>query len=223
MYCDNCSGLEWPFPVFFDGVYVSDICADPSLHNYSPDDDNVLYTPWFGEHTLFFLYFYANWSGILQEKKDKLWEGKRRWMKSREFETDSGNITVLEGWTNFNNETRHFFYLPYLNIDIVRRISLNSERARLHYATMNKLPGLSTYPQLPSHYDPDESSPQTELISPLSALLMFLHNVSRPYGIAWVANMLQAPQMQTNVGYMPEINVTGTVVFVQVFYSKQTE
>jgi hypothetical protein len=208
MFCDNCSDDK--LPVFFDYLQVSNIYAHPAPNNYSPLEDDFLDKPWHGEDAFFFLYFYANWSGISPEKKKLLWEGKQQWMRSREFESESGNITVLEAEQNLIDETTQFFFLPYFHIDIVRRISLNSERARVHYATMNKMPGLSTSPLLPSH----DTSIESNVISPLRAKLMFLHNASRPYGISWVATMLQGPQMQTNVGYMQYISVTGTVVFV---------
>lgn len=191
--CEETCGVD---PVFYRAVMVIDVYATPSEENYKqlPDCGRSCYldTPWLGDDGFYFLYLFANWSS---ETKEALLRRKRNHTRSKEFETDSGSITVLEAGDSNYIEKLSYLLLPYFDVEIVRRVFLNGERARLIYATMNAIPGLSQYPLLPSFYDTDDDGS----LVPMAASYLLLQNTSRQFGLPWVATMLQGA-MQTRVG-----------------------
>jgi hypothetical protein len=210
LLCEKDCGRR---PVFHKFVIVRNISDIPSKDLYTPvscfseEESCYLDGPWTGEHAFYFLYLYANWSGYSDEIKTSLLEGKRSHTRSREFESDLGNITVLEALTNSYDEKVQYLFLPNFDVEVVQRVFLNGERARLLNSTMDATPGLWESPLLPS-IRTEKILRMDQYLSPTSASYLFLHNSSRPVAMAWIATMLKGG-MQTRIGSRERIRPTG--------------
>eukprot|EP01100_Stratorugosa_tubuloviscum_P003840 TRINITY_DN1933_c0_g1_i1.p1 TRINITY_DN1933_c0_g1~~TRINITY_DN1933_c0_g1_i1.p1 ORF type:complete len:572 (-),score=276.31 TRINITY_DN1933_c0_g1_i1:76-1743(-) len=232
--------------VFYDGngniravSQIKDNQAQPTTQNYYTT--SPCYDPcYLGEMFVFFADLYGNW-GSNKDERELLWINKRAKLQSVEFEIDLNywpkelkkpiekeikTITVQRGWWFSAHEQWKYLELPYLDIEINKRIFINGEKARTWNSAMNKYAGLfasvtdvSTKPSLNVQYKSDlgipsiafQSVSQFTTVTPYATFPLWLTS-NEPIAAVWYHLMLNGPSMQGPLGSTESCNVTGTAI-----------
>jgi len=185
-------------------------------------DTNYLDDPYEGELFSFFMDLFSTWPNATE--REKVWVYKRQLLQSVDFHSKSGNITVQRGWWFSSHEQWKYMVLPYLELELPKRVFLNGERARTIYSAEQKTPGLhaSTNDASPTTYIPDyvsdsgiqaiafQTSTRDDIITPYGAFPVFLANLG--VGLVWYHNMISGPKMQGPHGTTEAIFVNGTEI-----------
>jgi len=114
--------------------------------------------------------------------------------------------------------------LPYLSIDITRKVFTNCEKARTIHSSSNAIPGLYASVNDVSHNEniPDylsaagiqsiafEQVENVDVITPYGSMATFMVNLG--VGLFWYHNILLGPRMQGPFGSTEAININGTLI-----------
>lgn len=210
-------------------------------------DTSVLNDPYEGELFTWWLYFYGNLNSY---NKSALWDFKRPQLKALNYTGSIVNttfndhvltnysglsvqppsivpITVQEGFWFSSHEQWKILEMPYLDVDIVRRVFHNAERVRTcNSRIMGQNPGMfasvnditdpitgqiDTYisaagiPSVASQQDQ-----RLDVVTPYSVFPTILFNQS--VGLVWYKNMLDAKAMQNPYGSTESFRRDGTGV-----------
>lgn len=223
LYLDHT--LQYAVQMFYkkeqDGLLyaanISDILAEPS-HNdgfqtsgtncFNDEDINC-------ELFVVMLTLYGNWSEFPVNYRDKIWRFKQGLIHRVDYTIDE-NVITTENVDIVEFQSKHLM-LPYLDIDIVSRVFLNTEKVRTLYAAKYFLPGLLS--KLPSSvHRPNFTTTELLLQNSFAAML---HPKSRSYGVAWFASLLQETRMQTPYGSRERVFADGSGK-MQERYTKNT-
>ncbi len=232
---------ETSIMVFYEGdgkircvTRVRNITAQPSFENYGPEGapaaECYLDDPYEGELMAFFMDFYSDWNRAnmsAAEERDKIWKLKRRKLQKATLHTAEGPIDVERGWWFSSHEKWKYMILPYTDVEINRRVFINGEKARVRFSREKLFGGLFasvTNVSQPGNYEPNYVSATgiqeiafqpvrtTDLVTPYAAYPLLIEEESRPYGLAWYANMLQGSKMQGPLGSTESIDMRGKFI-----------
>jgi hypothetical protein len=223
---------------------IPDIKKYPWENDYNTSTGCFLDDPYEGELFMFFVELFSDWKHYGGNQTiENIWKQKQKRAKSVQFTTDTGDkINVEQGYWFSSHEQWKFMELPYFDSDIANRVYLNGERARSHFSFHKKYAGLfaavtnvtessnAALNPLPAYVSAagiQEIASQpvqtNNLFTPYGAFPLILHPTSRPYGLAWYANMLQGPLMQGPQGSTESIWFDGSMICpVQTWDSKIT-
>ena len=198
-------------------------------NNYFTAGTCLLDDPYEGELMTYFMDLYAPWTlfNYPINERDRLWAYKRARLVRAEYNTSTtpSQVTVQKGFWFSSHEQWKYFYLPYQDVDLQRRLFINGEKVRVYHSAVNRIPGL--YASVAS-----DAKPGTYQVDYWSACgieqIAFQpvehHSVVTPYasfpvimanesvGLAWYLNMLQGPAMQNLYGSTEASNVQGTAI-----------
>ncbi|KAJ6636684.1 hypothetical protein Bhyg_15277 [Pseudolycoriella hygida] len=232
-------------PVFYDAARGGIRCESAIINlldegqmtnssNYVTNGDCLLDDPYEGELMSYFMDLYAPWEqyGLTREECDKMWRNKRPKLVRVEYNTttpwnsiDQKRVTVQRGYWFSSHEQWKYFYLPYQDIDLQRRLFVNGEKVRVYHSATYGIPGL--YASVASSaavgtYAVDYYSACG--IQLAASQLVQHHHVVTPYasfpvimanesiGLAWYLHMLQGSAMQNLYGSTEAINVNGLTI-----------
>ncbi|EGC39213.1 hypothetical protein DICPUDRAFT_75224 [Dictyostelium purpureum] len=198
---------------------IKDIYAQPTPSNYQ-NDGGYLDDPYEGETLAVFMDLFCQWEN--EDQREQMWINKRGLLKSIEFSTPKGNITVQKGWWFSSHEQWKYLLLPYDKVEINRRVFLNGERARTWFSFINSYPGL--FASVTNVSEPN-SSPNyvsatgiqeiafeqvltNSLITPYGSFPLFLTN-EPSLGLSWYYTMLKGNAMQNPYGSTESTNIEG--------------
>ncbi|RSL90311.1 hypothetical protein CEP51_000748 [Fusarium floridanum] len=205
---------------------------DPK-QTYKCETETYLDDPYEGELFTYFLQFFSKLS---KADKKKLWEYKRPKLEKTEYSQGAvGPITVRKGFWFSSHEIWNQLELPYYDVDIVRRLFLNGERARTCNSVVTKSPGL--YASVNNSTDP-ETDTIIGYISPagipsIASQKDQYHDVITPYGVfpvvlfdkgvglAWWRNMIVGKKMQNPYGSTESTRVDGELVSALVTWDSK--
>ncbi|KAK3181672.1 hypothetical protein K4F52_007050 [Lecanicillium sp. MT-2017a] len=205
---------------------------DPE-QSYECETPTYLDDPYEGELFTYFIHLFGKLS---KEEKEKLWEVKREKLVSVEYEMGGvGPITVEQGFWFSSHEPWKVLELPYYDVDIIRRLYHNAERARTCNSVVTKVPGL--FASVNNSTDP-ETDEIIGYISPAGIVSIAsqkdqYHDVITPYGawptmmfdksvgLAWWWNMLQGKKMQNPYGSTESTRVDGELVSALVTWDSK--
>ncbi|KAL3956127.1 hypothetical protein ACCO45_008973 [Purpureocillium lilacinum] len=229
-------------PIFYRGQGL--VCAvtkikDQGLpvsdagQHYECETPNYLDDPYEGE---LFTHFVNLFSKLPKKEKDQLWTVKRKKLVSVEYNMGGvGPITVEQGFWFSSHEPWKVLELPYYDVDIVRRLYHNAERARTCNSVVTKVPGL--FASVNNSTDP-ETDTIIGYISPagipsIASQKEQEHDVITPYGawptimfdkavgLAWWHNMVTAKKMQNPYGSTESTRVDGELVSALVTWDSK--
>ncbi|KAF4975734.1 hypothetical protein FZEAL_7510 [Fusarium zealandicum] len=201
--------------------------------SYSCETATYLDDPYEGELLTYFLQFFGRLSS---KDKRTLWEYKRPKLEKTEYSKGGiGPITVRKGFWFSSHEIWGQLELPYYDVDIVRRVFLNGERARTCSSVVTKSPGL--YASVNNSTDPETDS-IIGYISPagipsIASQKDQYHDVITPYGafpvmlfdkavgLAWWRNMVIGKKMQNPYGSTESTRVDGELVSALVTWDSK--
>ncbi|KAJ4238540.1 hypothetical protein NW757_012930 [Fusarium falciforme] len=207
--------------------------VDDPKQSYKCETETYLDDPYEGELFTYFLQFFSKLS---KADKMKLWEYKRPKLEKTEYsQGDVGPITVRKGFWFSSHEIWNQLELPYYDVDIVRRLFLNGERARTCNSVVTKSPGL--YASVNNSTDP-ETDTIIGYISPagipsIASQKDQYHDVITPYGafpvvlfdkavgLAWWRNMIVGKKMQNPYGSTESTRVDGELVSALVTWDSK--
>ncbi|KAK4504725.1 hypothetical protein PRZ48_002687 [Zasmidium cellare] len=214
--------------IFYQGQ--GKVCAVATLNqSLPPNDPGQKYTcegsmllndPYEGELFTWYLYFFA--PSLSPADKTALWTVKRPMLQSTTYTTPQGPITVQKGYWFSAHEQWKILEMPYYDVDIVRRVFNNNERARTCNSQIKHIPGM--YASVNNITDASNQIigyisaagipsiafiPKQELdvITPYSVFPTLFAN--RSVGAAWLWNMLQGKKMQNPYGTTESERVDG--------------
>lgn len=201
--------------------------ADPA-QNYTCEGADVLNDPYEGELFAWWLYFFG---GLPAKDKEAIWVAKRPKLESVEYHMgDVGPITVQKGFWFSSHEQWKVLEMPYYDVDIVKRVYTNAERARSCNSVINGIPGMYASVNNVTNVTTGEIigyisnagipsiSNQTEqeldVITPYAVFptLLVEGEHGRAVGMAWWWNMVQGKKMQNPYGSTESERVDGTAV-----------
>lgn len=182
----------------------------------------------------YFMDLYAPWTlyNYTMEERNRIWISKRARLVRDEYNTNSNlnndiptQVTVQRGFWFSSHEQWKYFYLPYRDIDLQRRLFLNGEKVRVYHSAKNRIPGL--YASVASDakrntYDFDywsacgieqiafEKIQHRTVVTPYGSFPVIMANES--IGLAWYLNMLQGPAMQNIYGSTESTNIDGLTI-----------
>ncbi|CEJ94702.1 hypothetical protein VHEMI10219 [[Torrubiella] hemipterigena] len=226
--------------------YIGDghVCAVTKIANqslpvndpkqtYGCESPAYLDDPYEGELFTYFIQFFGKLSS---QEKAKLWTAKRAKLVSVEYEMDGvGPITVEQGYWFSAHEPWKVLELPYFDVDIIKRIHHNMERARTCNSAVTKTPGLfasvnnSTDPatdEIIGYISPagivsiaSQKDQYHDVITPYGAwpVMMFDKSV----GLAWWNSMVQGKKMQNPYGSTESSRVDGKLVSALVTWDSK--
>lgn len=177
---------------------------------------------------------YAPWElyGYTMEERNRIWIYKRARLVRAEYNTsiESTNftpkqVTVQRGFWFSSHEQWKYFYLPYHDIDLQRRLFINGEKVRVYHSAVNFIPGL--YASVASDAKPGtyqveywsacgiqqiafQPIEHETVVTPYASFPVIMANES--VGLAWYLNMLQGPAMQNMYGSTEATNINGTSI-----------
>ncbi|KAM5380058.1 hypothetical protein ACJZ2D_003705 [Fusarium nematophilum] len=204
-----------------------------SKQSYKCETETYLDDPYEGELLTYFLQFFG---GLSNKDKKKLWEYKRAKLEKTEYSKGGvGPITVRKGFWFSSHEIWNQLELPYYDVDIVRRLFLNGERARTCNSVITKSPGL--YASVNNSTDP-ETDNIIGYISPagipsIASQKDQYHDVITPYGafpvvlfdkgvgLAWWRNTIIGKKMQNPYGSTESTRVDGELVSALVTWDSK--
>ncbi|KAG6040848.1 hypothetical protein E4U41_006890 [Claviceps citrina] len=233
---------------------------DPD-QGYTCEGTSYLDDPYEGE---LFTHFLHSFGGLPRKEKDALWNAKRAKLVKREYDMAGyGPITVEEVKRPSVEKTpppfppaelmdilsrqkvsRYWFSshepwkvleLPYHDVDLVKRLHHNAERARTCNSYVTKTPGLFASVNNSTDVATDEI---TGYISPagipsIASQKEQYHDVVTPYGawpvllfdkavgLAWWRNMVVAKKMQNPYGSTESTRVDGESVSALVTWDSK--
>eukprot|EP00931_Biecheleriopsis_adriatica_P103175 TRINITY_DN78043_c0_g1_i1.p1 TRINITY_DN78043_c0_g1~~TRINITY_DN78043_c0_g1_i1.p1 ORF type:complete len:707 (-),score=131.91 TRINITY_DN78043_c0_g1_i1:142-2262(-) len=193
-------------------------------------DNMVLNGPFEDELMIVWMTLFADWSAFPNDgaaQKDKLWADKADNLFAVNYTTKKGeNITVQRGFWASAHEQWKLLVLPYLDIPLVKKIFVNTERARLLNSIDHNFPGLFASSHAPSNahclqdsdYCSDEGvSGMSQIgvqwtidkmsVTPYAAFPSIL--IDPGAGLAWYNLMLRLPHMQTTAGSVESSDLRG--------------
>lgn len=199
---------------------------DPK-QNYSCEGTALLDDPYEGELFTFWLYFFGS---LPQQDKIALWTVKRPKLHSAEYDIqDKGPITVQKGYWFSSHEQWKILEMPYYDVDIVRRVFNNGERARTCNSNVLNIPGM--YASVNNVTDSSGqiigyisnagipsiafiTDQELDVITPYSVFPTALAEgrKGRSVGMAWYWNMIEGKKMQNPYGTTESERVDGTAV-----------
>jgi hypothetical protein len=182
----------------------------------------------------YFMDLYAPWSlyNYTMEERNRMWINKRRSLVRDEYatNTESSNlipkeVTVQRGFWFSSHEQWKYFYLPYRDIDLQRRLFINGEKVRVYHSAENRIPGL--YASVASDAKPgtyqvdywsacgiqqiaSQRIEHKSVVTPYGSFPVIMANES--VGLAWYLNMLQGPAMQNIYGSTESVNINGSAI-----------
>ncbi|KAG4066804.1 hypothetical protein HA402_012871 [Bradysia odoriphaga] len=232
-------------PVFYDskngGIrcvsIIRDLLNEPEMtnpNNYVTDGDCFLDDPYEGELMAYFMDFYAPWTqfNFTIEERNRIWINKRPKLVRVEYNTttpsniiDPKRVTVQQGYWFSSHEQWKYFYLPYLDIDLQRRLFINGEKVRVYHSAAYGIPGL--YASVASSaavgtYNVDYYSACG--IQLAASQIVQHHHIVTPYGsypvimanesigLAWYLHMLKGSAMQNSYGSTEATHVNGRTI-----------
>ncbi|POR36978.1 Uncharacterized protein TPAR_02821 [Tolypocladium paradoxum] len=229
-------------PVFYAGS--GRVCAVAKINDqslpvtsagqaYQCEGTNYLDDPYEGE---LFTHFVNLFSNLSANDKAELWKVKRKKLVSVEYNMGGvGPITVEQGYWFSSHEPWKVLEMPYYDVDIVRRLYHNAERARTCNSLVTKVPGL--FASVNNSTDPKTDS-IIGYISPagipsIASQKEQYHDVITPYGawpaimfdksvgLAWWRNMVVAKKMQNPYGSTESTRVDGGLVSALVTWDSK--
>ncbi|RYY35038.1 hypothetical protein EON62_02815, partial [archaeon] len=205
-------------------VQIADPSAPVTPGNYNQTGGGLLDDPYEGETLTVLLDALTPWTNA--SERELLWSVKRPQLRSVNYVLPSGRaITVQQGFWFSSHEQWKTLLLPYFDVDIVRRVFANCERARTWDGSVTALPGLlasvndvtngsESIPDYVSAAGIQSIASQTvlrrDLVTPYGAWPVMAHNLTA--GLCWYRNMLAAPRMQGPHGSTEAISVNGTEI-----------
>lgn len=205
---------------------------DPQ-QNYECEGTGYIDDPYEGE---LFTHFLHAFGGLPSKEKEALWQAKRAKLVKREYNMGGyGPITVQEGYWFSGHEPWKVLELPYYDVDLVRRLYHNAERARTCNSVVTKIPGLFASVNNSTNVTTDEIM---GYISPagipsIASQKEQYHDVITPYGawptilfdkavgLAWWRNMVVAKKMQNPFGSTESTRVDGKLVSALVTWDSK--
>ncbi|OIW24776.1 putative GPI anchored protein [Coniochaeta ligniaria NRRL 30616] len=191
---------------------------------YTCESTSMLDDPYEGELFTWWLYFY---SPLSAQDKEMLWEVKRPKLVSVEYNMGGvGPITVQQGYWFSSHEQWKALEMPYYDVDLVRRLFTNAERARTCNSVVTRNPGMfasvnnitnTTTDEIVGYISPagipsisSQTVQEHDVITPYSVFPTLL--VDQSVGLAWLRNMLIGKKMQNPYGSTEATRVDGTGV-----------
>lgn len=182
----------------------------------------------------YFMDLYAPWEqyNFTVEERNKMWINKRAKLVRVEYNTttpsnsiDQKRVTVQQGYWFSSHEQWKYFYLPYQDIDLQRRLFVSGEKVRVYHSSAYRIPGL--YASVASSapvgtYNVDYYSACGVQLA--ASQLVQYHHVVTPYasfpvimanesiGLAWYLNMLKGAAMQNLYGSTEATHVNGLTI-----------
>ncbi|KAG6003742.1 hypothetical protein E4U43_000877, partial [Claviceps pusilla] len=204
-----------------------------SLQSYTCEGSQTLDDPYEGE---LFTHFLHSFGGLTSEEKQALWRVKRAKLVRREYHMGGyGPITVQEGYWFSSHESWKVLELPYYDVDLVKRLYHNAERARTCDAVVTDTPGLFasvnnatniTSDEIMGYISPagipsiaSQKEQYREVVSPYAAWPIMLFD--KAVGLAWWHNMVVAKKMQNPFGSTESTRVDGTLVSALVTWDSK--
>jgi hypothetical protein len=238
-------GDQWQNWLDYAKVYVGKmfyhgngkVCAvvdlDQSLQpndpdqNYTCEGSGVLNDPYEGELFTWWLYFFG---GLSTEDKRALWVAKRPQLVKVEYNKFGvGPITVQEGYWFSSHEQWKVLEMPYYDVDLVRRVYTNAERARTCNSAAGKIPG--EYASVNNVTDSsgeiigyisnagipsisNQTVQELDVITPYAVFptLLVEGEHGRAVGMAWWWNMVIGKKMQNPYGSTESERIDGTAI-----------
>lgn len=222
--------------IFYRGDGI--VCAVTALNqtlfpndvsqNYTCEGTGVLDDPYEGELFAWWLYFFG---GLSPSEKEAIWTAKRPKLESVEYQMgDTGPITVQKGFWFSSHEQWKVLEMPYHDIEIVKRVYTNAERARTcnsvakgipgMYASVNNVTNVTTgeiigyisNAGIPSISNQTEQ--ELDVITPYAVFptLMVEGKIGRAVGMAWWWNMVMGKKIQNPYGSTESERTDGTAV-----------
>lgn len=182
----------------------------------------------------YFMDFYAPWAqyNLTNEERNRIWINKRPKLVRVEYNTttpssniDPKRVTVQQGYWFSSHEQWKYFYLPYLDVEIQRRLFINGEKVRVYHSSVYGIPGL--YASVASSapvgtYSVDYYSACG--IQLAASQIVQHHHIVTPYGsypvimanesigLAWYLHMLKGSAMQNPYGSTEATHVDGKTI-----------
>jgi hypothetical protein len=199
--------------------------------NCNPNAPNTfcfLADPYEGETFTWFMDLYGDWSFAANAtaEKEKVWINKREFLRTNEFQTPQGPITVQRGWWFSSHEQWKYLELPYMDVPVNRELFMNGEKARTWNSVLKHIPGLyasvNDVVTVPGNLPPDYVSAtgiqpisfqqvrRTDVVTPYGSYPTMLADL--PAGLAWYNTMLNGPAMQGPYGSTEGININATAI-----------
>ncbi|KAL1966392.1 hypothetical protein VTN77DRAFT_4534 [Rasamsonia byssochlamydoides] len=192
--------------------------------NYSCSGDGRINDPYEGELFTWWLQFFG---GLSENDKQMLWEVKRPQLVSVEYDMGGvGPITVQEGYWFSSHEQWKVLEMPYYDVDIIRRLYNNAERARTCNSVVTKVPGM--FASVNNSTDPstgqiigyisnagipsiaNQTVQELDVITPYSVFPTLLFD--QKVGLAWWRNMVIAKKMQNPYGSTESARIDGILI-----------
>ncbi|PHH77905.1 hypothetical protein CDD83_4070 [Cordyceps sp. RAO-2017] len=200
---------------------------------YACEGAGLLDDPYEGELFTHFLHLFT---ALPPADKAALWRAKRAKLLSAEYRMAGlGPITVEQGYWFSSHELWKVLELPYFDVDLVRRLYRNAERARTCNSAVLRVPGLfasvnnSTDPasdSISGYISPagipsiaSQKDQYHEVVTPYGAWPTILHD-SR-VGLAWWHRMVTAKKMQNPYGSTESARVDGKLVAALVTWDSK--
>ncbi|KAG5950484.1 hypothetical protein E4U53_004966, partial [Claviceps sorghi] len=187
---------------------------DPE-QRYTCEGTSRLDDPYEGE---LFTHFLNSFGGLSRKEKKALWQAKRAKLVESVYNMGGyGPITVQEGYWFSSHESWKVLELPYYDVNLVKRLYHNAERARTCNSVVTEMPGLFASVNNSTNVTTDEIMGYISAagIPAVASQKEQYHDVVTPYGawptmlfdkavgLAWWRNMVVAKKMQSschNVG-----------------------
>ena len=203
------------------------LSPDGPKQKYKCEGTDVLNDPYEGELFTWWLYFFG---GLSAADKKALWIAKRPKLVSVEYHKHGiGPITVQKGFWFSSHEQWKVLEMPYYDVDIVKRVYTNAERARTcnsaakhipgEYASVNNVTdstgqiiGYISNAGIPSISNQTEQ--ELDVITPYAVFptLLVEGERGRAVGMAWWWNMVLGKKMQNPYGSTESERIDGTAV-----------
>ncbi|KAL2865886.1 endo-beta-1,2-glucanase [Aspergillus lucknowensis] len=198
--------------------------VDHPDQTYKCEGQGLINDPYEGELVAYFFHLFGDLSA---EEKDALWAAKRPQLVRDEYKIGPiGPITVERGYWFSGHEPWKVLEMPFYDVDIVRRVYRNKERARTCNSVATKVPGL--FASVNNITDPEtdtilgyispagipsianQTEQYLEVITPYATwpTIMF----DKAVGLAWWHNMVSGKKMQNPYGSTESTRVDGTGV-----------
>ncbi|KAH8756135.1 putative GPI anchored protein [Hyaloscypha finlandica] len=191
---------------------------------YKCEGSGTLNDPYEGELFTWWLYFFG---GLSKKDKDVLWKFKRPQLVSVEYKMGGvGPITVQKGFWFSAHEQWKVMEMPYYDVDLVKRLFTNAERARTCNSVVTKVPGM--FASVNNSTDPttgqiigyisnagipsiaNQTVQELDVITPYSVFPVVL--IDNAVGMVWWKNMADGKKMQNPYGSSESTRVDGTAM-----------
>lgn len=209
--------------VFYNGT--GHVCAVTAIGNqsYGCEGSQTLNDPYEGELFTWWLYFFSPQLTI--SEKEELWVSKRQQLVAAEWRSNMswGDVTVQKGYWFSSHEQWKLLEMPYTDVDLVKRIFHNAERARTCDSFLKRTPGMYASVNNVTGADGEIlgyisnagipavsflSVQELDVITPYSVFPTILFNQS--VGLAWWKNMIDGKGMQNPYGSTESERVDGS-------------